>query len=94
MTKHLEAIHKNEYEELEKRELEKQVAAKINSSASSSRQCTKTDLQQMFLSDCVEKNKSFVLDNLVGEMIALEDLPFRFVESLGFVRLINHACPS
>lgn len=102
MRNHLEAKHKNEYEELKKREHEKQDAVKINSLASSSRQCTKTDLKQMSLSDCVEKNKkwdnnntkSLVLDNLIGEMIALEDLPFSFVECLGFVRLINQVCPS
>lgn len=101
MRNHLEAKHKNEYEELKNREHEKQGTAKINSLASSSRQCTKTDLKQMSLSDCVEKNKkwdnnntkSLVLDNLIGEMIALEDLPFSFVECLGFVRLINHVCP-
>ncbi|CAG4983764.1 unnamed protein product [Colias eurytheme] len=102
MRNHLETKHKNEYDELKRREHEKRGAAKINSLASSSRQCTKTDLKQISLGDCIEKNKkwdnnntkSLELDNLIGEMIALEDLPFSFVECLGFVRLINQVCPS
>ncbi|CAG5014291.1 unnamed protein product [Parnassius apollo] len=42
MRNHLEAKYKNEYEELKKREHEKQYAAKINSLASSSRQSNPT----------------------------------------------------
>lgn len=89
MRNHLEAKPKNEYEELKNREHQKQSVAKSNSLASSSQQCAKTDLKQMSLSDYVEKkkwdnnnNKSLELDNLIGEMIALKDLPFNFVECL------------
>ena len=40
-----------------------------------------------------KNSKSLQIDQLVSEMIALEDLPFNFVESLGFGRLIQHLCP-
>lgn len=102
MRNHLEVKHKNEYDELKRRENEKRDVARSNSLPSSSRQCTKTDLKQISLRDCVEKSKkwdnnnvkSLELDNLIGEMIALDDLPFSFVECVGFVKLIKHVCPS
>ncbi|XP_030768188.1 zinc finger BED domain-containing protein 4-like [Sitophilus oryzae] len=56
----------------------------------------------MSIQDCIEKKKqwddksvrSFEVDNSISEMIALDDLPFSFVESLGFERLMRHLCPS
>lgn len=97
---HLKCMHKNEYNEIEKREK----VLKTDQLASSSQHITKADLKvkQETLVAFVEKRKhwddnnakSVAVDNLIGEMIALEDLPFSFVESLGFGRLVKQLCPS
>lgn len=102
MRNHLKSMHKTEFSELEKCEKEKRDAVRPLALASSSHQSTKSDLKQISLQDCVEKTKlwdnksvkSLAVDNYISEMIALEDLPFSFVECLGFVRLIKHLCPS
>ncbi|KAF2896382.1 hypothetical protein ILUMI_09797 [Ignelater luminosus] len=59
-------------------------------------------MKQISLQECVDKTKqwenkslkSLAVDNSIREMVALEDLPFSFVESVGFVRLMKHLCPS
>lgn len=56
MRNHLDARYKNEYEQLKRRENEKPGAAKIHSLVCFSRQCTKTDLKQIYLINRVEKN--------------------------------------
>ncbi|KAG5861798.1 hypothetical protein JTB14_030706 [Gonioctena quinquepunctata] len=59
-------------------------------------------MKQISLQECEDKTKqwdnkslkSLAVDNLISEMVALEDLPFNFVESVGFIRLMKHLCPS
>ncbi|KAF2896685.1 hypothetical protein ILUMI_09500 [Ignelater luminosus] len=95
-------MHKTEFSELEKCEKRKHDASKTLELASSSHQSTKSDMKQISLQECVDKTKrwdnkslkSLAVDNSISEMVALEDLPFSFVESVGFVRLMKHLCPS
>ncbi|KAG5886646.1 hypothetical protein JTB14_001008 [Gonioctena quinquepunctata] len=101
MRNHLKAMHETEFTELEKCEKQKH-ESKTLELASSSHQSTKSDMTQISLQECVDKTKqwddtflkSLVVDNLISEMVALEDLPFSFVESVGFIRLMKHLCPS
>lgn len=37
--------------------------------------------------------KSVMIDKLIGEMIAVQDLPFHFVEGIGFRRLMSAIMP-
>lgn len=102
MRNHLKAMHKTEFSELEKCEKRKQDASKTLELASSSQQSTKSDMKQISLQECVDKTKqwdnksmkSLAVDNSISETVALEDLPFSFVESVGFARLMKHLCPS
>lgn len=103
MRNHLKSMHKTEFSQLENCEKEKQETLKTLSLASSSREINKCEKQkQISLQDCIEKTKqwddksvkSLAVDNSISEMIALDDLPFSFVESLGFVRLMKQLCPS
>lgn len=102
MRNHLKAMHKTEFSELEKCEKRKHDASKTLELASSSHQSTKSDMKQISLQECVDKTKqwdikslkSLAVDNFISEMVALEDLPFSFVESVGFARLMKHLCPS
>ncbi|KAF2881785.1 hypothetical protein ILUMI_24380 [Ignelater luminosus] len=63
---------------------------------------SKARLGHESLQECVDKTKqwdnkslkSLAVDNSITEIVALEDLPFIFVESVGFVRLMKHLCPS
>ncbi|XP_050508041.1 zinc finger BED domain-containing protein 4-like [Diabrotica virgifera virgifera] len=101
MRNHLKAMHKTEFSKLEECEKRKQDASKSLEQASSSHQI-KSFMKQISFQECVDKTKqwdnnsakSLEVDNFISEMVALEDLPFRFVESVGFVRLIKHLCPS
>ncbi|XP_071055076.1 zinc finger BED domain-containing protein 4-like [Onthophagus taurus] len=62
---------------------------------------TGSNTKQLYLQECLTKNvcwdlsypKSKETDRLIGEMFALEDLPFNFVEGVGFRRLINTILP-
>lgn len=94
MRNHLKPMHKTEFSELEKCEEKKRDAFKTLSLASSSHERTKCEKQkQISNQDCIEKKKqwddksvrSLEVDNSISEMIALDDLPFSFVESLGLV---------
>ncbi|XP_050514956.1 zinc finger BED domain-containing protein 4-like [Diabrotica virgifera virgifera] len=101
MRNHLKAMHKTEFSKLEECEKRKQDASKSLEQASSSHQI-KSFMKQISFQECVDKtkqwdnnsSKSLEVDNFISEMVALKDLPFRFVESVGFVRLIKHLCPS
>ncbi|XP_072398216.1 zinc finger BED domain-containing protein 4-like [Diabrotica undecimpunctata] len=100
MRNHLKALHKTEFSKLEECENRK-VASKSLEQASSSHQGTKSAMKQISLQEFVDKTKqwdnnslkSLAVDNAISEMVALEDLPFSFVESVEFTRLIKHLCP-
>ncbi|GBP54634.1 Zinc finger BED domain-containing protein 4 [Eumeta japonica] len=100
MRNHLKSMHTNEFAELEKCEKEKKDALSII--ATSFQKSVKSEIKQMLFQERVDKTKqwdnksvkSLAVDKSISEMIALEDLPFSFVESAGFVRLVKHLCPS
>nr|XP_022921168.1 zinc finger BED domain-containing protein 4-like [Onthophagus taurus] len=91
---HLKSLYITEYEECIKLETEK----KQPSIASPLQEAKK----QMTLQDALMKNqkwassnpKSVEIDNLISQMIALQDLPFNFVEGVGFRRLLQFIVPN
>ncbi|KAG8227698.1 hypothetical protein J437_LFUL005399, partial [Ladona fulva] len=88
---HLKALQRDKYEELLRPEKEPRLATERD---------PKTQLEkakkQVLSHDILSKNKKWdasyskskEIDKLISEMIALEDLPFIFVESLGFRRFM------
>ncbi|CAG9839492.1 unnamed protein product [Diabrotica balteata] len=96
-----EALHKTEFSKLEECENRKQVASKSLEQASSFNQGIKSAMKQISLQEFVDKMKQWdnnslkllAVDNCISKMVALEDLPFSFVESVGFTILIKHLCP-
>nr|XP_022900594.1 zinc finger BED domain-containing protein 4-like [Onthophagus taurus] len=95
---HLKSKHTKMFEELEKRIAEN---AEQGQPACSTSTDTGSNTKQLSLQEYLTKNvcwdlsypKSKETDRLIGEMIALEDLPFNFVEGVGFRRLINTILP-
>ncbi|XP_072762595.1 zinc finger BED domain-containing protein 4-like [Anoplolepis gracilipes] len=100
MRNHIKSIHKEEFRNLENIENQKREELTTLSNLSPHQTSGKNELKQSFIVECIERtkkwdnknSKSLQIDQLVSEMIALEDLPFNFVESLGFGRLIQHLC--
>ncbi|GBP43103.1 Zinc finger BED domain-containing protein 4 [Eumeta japonica] len=100
---HLKSIHQNEYEEFLKSESDLKLK---NTASQSSTASSSTPLQearkQLTLKDSLMKNqkwctsnpKSKEIDKLIAEMIALQDLPFNFVEGIGFKRLMQFIAPN
>lgn len=95
---HLKSLHKDKYEELSKIE-EQREKVKLNQVTSA------TPLQQakrqLSLEEASKKHqmwdkshpKAQKMDDLIGEMIALQNLPFHFVEGIGFQRVMQAALP-
>ncbi|XP_045508536.1 zinc finger BED domain-containing protein 4-like [Colias croceus] len=96
---HLKSRHKTEYAEYEK------CAEASKKAEVQKRQCTEEPslqlvkrqaLQESLMKDhCwdLSHEKSRELDKLICEMIALQDLPFNFVEGIGFRRFVHAAQP-
>ncbi|XP_046963301.1 zinc finger BED domain-containing protein 4-like [Vanessa cardui] len=97
---HLQSRHKTEYTDYEKCD------AVLKKAEVEKKQCREeTSLQlvkkQVTLEELLKKNqcwdssheKSRELDNLICEMIALQDLPFNFIEGIGFRRFVHAAQP-
>ncbi|CAH2009439.1 unnamed protein product [Acanthoscelides obtectus] len=98
---HLQSRHKTVYTEYEKCD-----AASKKAEVEKKRKCTEeTSLQlvkrQVTLQESLMKHqcwdssheKSRELDKLICEMIALQDLPFNFIEGIGFRRFVQAAQP-
>lgn len=91
---HLRAVHKEEFLKLQS---EKSRPLKNKTISNKSHEASQLTLQKT-----VEKktpwpsthHKAIEIDKLIAEMIALHDLPFLFVEALGFKKLIAKAWPS
>ncbi|RVE41085.1 hypothetical protein evm_014266 [Chilo suppressalis] len=96
---HLKSVHATEYEELIKLETEKKNTVSVQPSTSTPLQDAK---KQITLKETLAKNtkwctsnpKSMEIDKLISEMIALQDLPFNFVEGIGFRRLMQFIVPN
>ncbi|XP_071050648.1 zinc finger BED domain-containing protein 4-like [Onthophagus taurus] len=95
---HLKSKHAKIFEELEKRIAENAEQGQPTCSTSTD---TGSITKQLSLQEYLTQNVCWDLphpnskdtDRLIGEMIALEDLPFNFVEGVGFRRLINIILP-
>jgi len=96
----MKSLHKEEFSNLEMIENEKREELTILSNLSHEAS-EKNELKQNYIVECIERtrkwdnknSKSLQIDQLISEMIALGDLPFNFVESLGFSKLVQHLCP-
>ena len=94
---HLKYIHATEYDKLIKLEDEKKNIAQCSSSTP-----FQQVKKQMTIKESLIKNqkwstsnaKSMDIDRLISEMIALQDLPFNFVEGIGFRRLLHVIAPN
>lgn len=95
---HLKSVHATEYEQLIKLETETKIL-QLQPSTSTPLQDAKN---QITLKETLQKNtkwcatnvKSIEIDKLISEMIALQDLPFNFVEDRGFRRLMQFIVPN
>ncbi|GBP33612.1 Zinc finger BED domain-containing protein 4 [Eumeta japonica] len=97
---HLKSMHKEEYEEFCKMEQQRDTV-KVNQVT-----LAITPLQEikreMIVEESIEENQMWdtshararEMDDLIGEMIALQNLPFHFVEGVGFRRVIQTALPN
>lgn len=93
---HLKSRHKEEY--IKMKDIEIQSMETSSTSGCTSLQATK---KQLTLQEALRKNtfwdvshpKSVEIDKLIGEMIAVQDLPFNFVQGIGFRRLLESALP-
>ncbi|KAG8235450.1 hypothetical protein J437_LFUL011361 [Ladona fulva] len=89
LKRHLNALHRDKYEELMRLDKEPRLATERD---------PKTQLEKAKNSKnkkwdaCYSKSKE--IDKLISEMIALEDLPFIFVRSLGFRRFMQYIFPN
>lgn len=94
LTAHLKGRHKEEYDNLEE-----------NPKEIPHYSANQTPLhglkRQLTISESISKNylwdsshpRAVETDNLIGEMIAIQDLPFNFVHGVGFRRLMKAALP-
>ncbi|KAG8234480.1 hypothetical protein J437_LFUL014600 [Ladona fulva] len=86
---HLKAIHRDKYEELLLLEKEPRLATECD---------PKTQLEKaknsMNKKWDASYSKSKEIDKLISEMIALKDLPFIFVGSLGFRLFMQYIVPN
>ncbi|GBP94378.1 Zinc finger BED domain-containing protein 4 [Eumeta japonica] len=97
---HLKSMHPHELTLFEKANKEKELQ-KMKTDAGKSITPLQEAKKQLSLEEVIQKaNKwdvnnvnSKKIDKLIGEMIPLQNLPFNFVEGLGFRRLIQEIAP-
>ncbi|KAL0848776.1 hypothetical protein ABMA28_013207 [Loxostege sticticalis] len=98
---HLQSRHKTEFAEYEKCDAalkQAEVEKKRKNKEETPLQVAKRQvtLQEAFMKNQfwdISHEKSHELDNLICEMIAIQDLPFNFVEGIGFRRFVHAAQP-
>lgn len=98
---HLQRKHPEEYDLFLKEDSAKKSTDEI-SRPGTSLQTVKREFKQTFFTEYMEKArmwdntnpKSIKIDYLIAEMLALSDLPFQYVEQLGFRRLMDHIVPN
>ncbi|CAH2091123.1 unnamed protein product [Euphydryas editha] len=97
---HLKSMHKEEYSLYERSTNEKQLK-KIKTDTENLITPLQESKKQLSLEEVFNRDKKWdnnnynskKIDKLIGEMIALQNLPFNFVEGLGFRRLIKELAP-
>lgn len=97
---HLQSRHKTEYEEYEKSDAnlkaeveKKRKHTEVTPLQAAKKQLTLQEAPQKSLCWDTSHEKSKELDDLICEMIAIQDLPFNFVEGIAFRRLMHAAQP-
>ncbi|CAK1598973.1 unnamed protein product [Parnassius mnemosyne] len=94
---HLKLRHEVEYEQkdtaLKKAAVDKRKLSEETPLQQAKRQVTLQEALQRHQYWDTSYEKSCELDNLIYEMLALQDLPFNFVEGIGFRRLIHAVQP-
>lgn len=94
---HLKSMHATEYEEFVKSETEKKNAVQPSTSTPLQEVKKQITLKETLMKNqkwCSSNAKSMEMDRLISEMIALQDLPFSFVEGIGFQRLMQFIAPN
>lgn len=92
---HLKYKHKEEYSKLE------EIQDSQKSSSSSNHTPLHGTKRQLTMNEAIRKNyfwdsshpRAVEIDKLIGEMIAMQDLPFNFVHGVGFRRLMENILP-
>ena len=91
-------MHAAEYEELIKLESSKKCSQRPTTSTTPLQEVKKQiTVQEAFIKNqkwCSSNPKSKEIDKYISEMIALQDLPFNFVEGIGFKRLLQFMVPN
>ena len=87
---HLKAMHKEQYAEFCQIERQREID-KVNQVPQSTVRTLPPDRNQSWDTSHTKARK---IDNFIGEMIALQNLPFNFVEGIGFRRLMETALPN
>lgn len=94
---HLKSVHATEYEEIIKLETEKKKSVQPSTSTPLQEAKKQITLKETLMKNqkwCNSNVKSMEMDRLISEMIALQDLPFNFVEGIGFRRLMQFIAPN
>ncbi|XP_063924783.1 zinc finger BED domain-containing protein 4-like [Zophobas morio] len=97
---HLKSMHPEQFSLFESSSNEKQMQ-KMKAEAHKIVTPLQETKKQLSIEEAVQKEKKWdtnnsnskKIDELIGEMIALQNLPFNFVEGLGFRRLIQELSP-
>ncbi|XP_063900926.1 zinc finger BED domain-containing protein 4-like [Zophobas morio] len=97
---HLKSMHPKQFSLFESSSNEKQMQ-KMKADAHKILTPLQEPKKQLSIAEAVQKEKKWdtnnsnskKIDKLIGEMIALQNLPFNFVEGLGFRRLIQELSP-
>ncbi|KAJ3658741.1 hypothetical protein Zmor_010464 [Zophobas morio] len=98
---HLKSMHPEQFSLFESSNNEKQMQ-KMKADAHKILTPLQEAKKQLSIEEALQKEKKWdtnnsnskKIDKLIGEMIALQNLPFNFVEGLGFRRLIQELSPS
>lgn len=91
---HLKSMHKETYKEFFKLNEQKELAKVNQTSLQQTKMQTKEDGTKKSPLWNITHGKAKKMDDLIGEMIALQNLPFNFVEDIGFRRVMKTALPN
>ncbi|XP_036338526.1 uncharacterized protein LOC118748248 isoform X2 [Rhagoletis pomonella] len=100
LTNHLKSMHPEQFSLVESDDNEIQLQKKRDESDKNDTPLQKAKTQ-LSLEDAFQKEKKWdtnntnskKIDKLIGEMIALQNLPFYFVKGVGFRRLMQEIAP-
>lgn len=92
---HLRSMHKSNYKKLLEEDDKRIKLHQTLQTEKTALQTAKLEAKQAAsLTSWLAKDVSKTIDYRIAEMICLDDLPFSFVEGLGFVRFVSKALPN